>query len=206
MDRVNKFVKATLVGGLLVVLPIGVVVMLASHLVATVRSVLTPVVSRLLPYHALFPGLLAGVILLALCFVTGLVLQVGVGRRIRLGLERRVLERLPGYTLLKSLSQRAIGETEGLTLAPALFETGEGLMPAFVVEEHDDGYVTVFVPAVPTPTAGQIYIVERGRVHAIDVPLKKVFTCVSKWGVGSAELLKTMGPGKADCRTSVEAP
>ncbi|MHC4666624.1 MAG: hypothetical protein ACYS9T_11835 [Planctomycetota bacterium] len=35
MDGVNKFVKATLIGGLLVVLPIGVVAMLALRFVAT---------------------------------------------------------------------------------------------------------------------------------------------------------------------------
>ena len=188
MSGFRDFIKMTLIGGLLVVLPIGVLVMLVARAIVTVRDMLAPAMSNL-PYQALFPGLLAGVIILGVCFLTGLFIQTRPGRRVRLGIERGVLERLPGYTLLKNLGQKAIGETEGVALAPVLFETGEGLMPAYIVEEHEDGNVTVFVPSVPTPTAGQIYIAPREMVHPIDVPIAKVFRCVSKWGVGSGELL-----------------
>ena len=57
--------------------------------------------------------------------------------------------------------------------AVALVEMGDGLVMAFVVERHDDGAFTVFVPSVPTPAAGAVFIVPKERVHLVDVHLPK---------------------------------
>lgn len=76
---------------------------------------------------------------------------------------------------------------------PSHLETiEEGLVPAFLVEEHEDGSYTVFVPAVPTPTVGAVYILPRARVHPVDVPFGKAVKCVTRWGAGSGELLRAM--------------
>ena len=202
MSRVREFIKTTVVGGLLVILPIGVVLMLAVRAVKALRNMLAPAMSHL-PYHAHFPLLLAALIVLAACFLTGLIIKTRIGKRIGSGLENRVLARLPGYIILKRLSQQAFGQAEEAAFKPALFETGEGLMPALVVEEHGEGNVTVFVPAVPTPTSGQLYIVKRERVHPVDVPFTKFIRCVSKWGVGSGELLKAVRGDRFDPETPV---
>jgi uncharacterized membrane protein len=197
----REFLKTTLIGGLLVVLPVGIVVVLVLRSVVTVREALTPVIAHLhLP--TLFPGLLAGLIVLAVCFVTGLVVQTRIGKRIGLALEQGMLERLPGYVLLKSLSQRAVAGAEGTSVAPALFETDDGLLPAFVVEWHQGGTCTVFVPAVPTPAVGALYIAPQEKVHTVDVPVKKLVQCVTQWGVGSEALLKPTHGGDADSRSS----
>jgi uncharacterized membrane protein len=66
------------------------------------------------------------------------------------------------------------------------------LVPAFVVEENLDGRYTVFVPAAPNPTSGAIYIMEKTRVHLLNISVLKTAKCVSEWGVGSEELLKSM--------------
>ena len=49
-------------------------------------------------------------------------------------------------------------------------EIEDALVPAFIVEELDDGRFTVFVPSVPTPFAGAVYILSRERVHLVDIP------------------------------------
>jgi uncharacterized membrane protein len=202
MSRVHEFIKTTVVGGLLVVLPIGVVLMLAVRSVKAIRNMLAPAMSHL-PHNTHFPLLLAGLIVLAVCFLTGLIIQTRIGKRIGSGFENRVLARLPGYIILKRLSQQAFGQAEEAALKPALLETGEGLMPALIVEEHGEGNVTVFVPAVPTPTSGQLYIVRRERVHPVDVPFTRFIRCVSKWGVGSGQLLKPVSNDRFDAETPV---
>jgi hypothetical protein len=45
----------------------------------------------------------------------------------------------------------------------------DALTPAFIIEEHDDGRFTVFVPSIPRPLAGAVYILARERVHLLDV-------------------------------------
>jgi len=86
-------------------------------------------------------------------------------------MDRSLLERLPGYTLFRSLTQRFAGEGRENVWKPALVEIEEALVPAFIIEELEDGRFTIFVPSVPTRLAVAVYILARGRVHPLDVPL-----------------------------------
>jgi uncharacterized membrane protein len=65
-------------------------------------------------------------------------------------------------------------------------------VPAFVVDRHADGRLTVFVPAVPTPATGTLYIMQPAKVHLIDVSLQKALSVISHWGAGSQELLAAL--------------
>ena len=75
---------------------------------------------------------------------------------------------------------------------PALAEIEEALVPAFIIEELEDGRYTVFVPSVPTPFAGAVYILSRERVHPLDIPFTQALQSVSRWGSGSRELVAAM--------------
>jgi uncharacterized membrane protein len=75
---------------------------------------------------------------------------------------------------------------------PALVEIEEALVPAFIIEELEDGRFTVFVPSVPTPFAGAVYILSRERVHALDVPFTQAIRSISRWGSGSKDLVAAM--------------
>jgi hypothetical protein len=44
--------------------------------------------------------------------------------------------------------------------------------------------------------AGAIYLLQPERVHPVDVSLRKVMVCVTKWSAGAAELRAAMRPGK----------
>src|SRR6185436_18444298 len=99
---------------------------------------------------------------------------------------------LPGYTLFRSLTQRLAGEGRENVWKPVLVEIEEALVPAFIIEEFEDGRFTVFVPSVPTPLAGAVYILSSERVHPLDVPFTQAITSVSRWGSGSRELVAAM--------------
>jgi uncharacterized membrane protein len=104
-------------------------------------------------------------------------------------------ERLPGYGLLRSLTQRLAGDSDESAWTPALVELEEALVPAFVIEELDDGRFTVFVPSVPTPLAGAVYVLSRERVHLLDVPFTQAVSSISRWGAGSSDLVAAMRKG-----------
>ena len=61
-----------------------------------------------------------------------------------------------------------------------------------VIEEHDDGRFTIFVPSVPTPFAGAVYVLGPERVHIIDVPFTQAIKTITQWGSGSRELVAAM--------------
>ena len=82
--------------------------------------------------------------------------------------------------------------TEENVWKPALTEIEEALVPAFIIEELKDGRFTVFVPSVPTPFAGAVYILTPERVHPLDVPFTEALKSVSRWGSGSKDLVAAM--------------
>lgn len=191
MRGLAEFTKTTLIGGVLVVLPLWISVLLLVKAVAGVFALLSPVTAQL-PASMHLRNIVALLIVVAACFVAGLVVRTGPGLRAKNVLDRYMLERIPGYTLLRGLTGRITGREEGTTFAVALVEIEEALVPAFVVEEHADGSYTVFVPSVPTPAAGSVYILERARVHLVDVPFTQAVSVISKWGAGSRDLVEAM--------------
>ena len=132
------------------------------------------------------------VLVLALCFLVGVAVRTRSGRAVRERMERVFFERLPGYGLLRSLTQRLAGDSEEETWQPALVELEDALVPAFIIEELDDGRFTVFVPSVPTPLAGAVYVLSRERVHILDIPFTQAIRSISRWGSGSKDLVAAM--------------
>jgi uncharacterized membrane protein len=161
MRTLAEFTKTTLIGGLLIILPIYVAVLLLAKAVKGLMGLLTPVTEQL-PAGVQFRQIAAILLLVALCFVIGLLVRTGPGLRAKNAFEQAVLEKLPGYTFLRGLTKRLAGRSEEWTLQPALVEIEEALVPAFIVEELEDGSYTVLVPSAPTPMAGSIYI------HSVD--------------------------------------
>jgi uncharacterized membrane protein len=194
MRSLAEFTKTTLIGGLLVVLPLWISVLLLAKAVAGVAALLSPVTAQLPESIHHLRNVVAFLIAVAACFVAGLVVRTGPGLRAKSVLDRYLLERIPGYTLLRGLAGRITGHEEGSTFAAALVEIEDALVPAFVVEEHPDGRYTVFVPSVPTPAAGTVYIMDRARVHLVDVPFTTAVAVISKWGAGAGDLLRALPP------------
>jgi uncharacterized membrane protein len=182
-----EFTKTTLVGGLLVILPVYLCILLVAKSISVVMSLVSPITNQI-PAALQFRQLIAFVVLIAACFLAGLVLRTGPGLRAKNALERNLLERIPGYTLIRGLAGRVAGRQEDETFAVALVEIEDALVPAFIVEEHGDGAYTVFVPSVPTPAAGAVYILPKERVHLVDIPFSKAVSVISKWGSGARDL------------------
>lgn len=186
---VAEFVRTTLVGGLLVVFPLYVSVLLLAKTVAGLLALVSPVTNQI-PTTVHWRALVAWLIVLAACFVAGVIVRTGPGLRAKLAIEKAVLEKIPGYSLVRGLAGRVTGTQQDSTFAVCLVEIEEALVPAFIVEELADGSYTVFVPSVPTPAAGSVYIMPRERVHPLDVPFATGVSVISKWGTGAGILLQ----------------
>ena len=190
MKQVFEFVKTSVVGGLVVILPLAAAVLITVKMIAGLEGAVDPVATAL-PFGRHVARVLALLIILGGCFATGLLVRTSVGRRANVWLERRVLERLPAYSLLRNLGRQVAGDGDDSRMAPAMAEIEEALVPAFIVEELDDGRFTVFVPAIPTPTVGAVYILPPERVHRLDVPITQLVQAVTRWGSGLKDLVAT---------------
>ena len=191
MKFAREFLANALVGGLLIVLPIYLAVLVLLKGMKSVAALVRPL-TGLVPAWLPAENLLSLALVLVVCFLIGIAVRTRVGRIIRERIEKSLFERLPGYALFRSLTQRLAGEGRESAWKPALVEIEEALVPAFIIEELEDGRFTIFVPSVPTPFAGAVYILSPERVHALDVPFTQAISSISRWGSGAKDLVAAM--------------
>ena len=196
MRFLKDFVGHAIVGGLLVLVPLYLAVLLVGKAMGTVVGVVKPIAS-LLPAWVPAEHALSLLIVLLICFAVGVAVRSPRGAAVRDQLDRSLFGKLPGYDLFRSLSLRAAGKSDQAGWKPAMVEVEEAYVPGFIVEELANGSYTVFVPSVPTPFAGAIYVLTPDRVHELDIPVAQAVRAISQWGVGTGGLVGQMKPGKA---------
>lgn len=193
MRTLMEFTKTTFLGGFLIILPVYISILLLAKAVGAVLTLLNPITDKI-PATLQFRQVIAALAVIVVCFIAGLIARTGPGLRAKNAFELAVLEKLPGYGVLRGLAGRISGQTEESTFAPALVEIEEALVPALIIEELEDGSYTVLVPSVPTPMAGSLYILPRERVHPVDVSFTSALKVFSKWGTGAGEFVRAMRP------------
>ena len=191
MKNLSEYVLGRLITGVLVVAPIYLAVLLLLKGMKSLMGVFKPV-AHLLPNWLPGEQVLSLLVVLVVCFLVGLAVRTRIGFALRHRLEKSLFERMPGYSLIRSLTQRLAGEDREAAWKPALAEVEEALVPAFIIEELEDGRFTVFVPSIPTPFAGAVYILTAERVHPVDVPFAQAIKAISRWGSGSKDLVAAM--------------
>jgi uncharacterized membrane protein len=192
MKKTLSYIGTTLIAGLLIAVPVYLAILLLLKGMKTVASLIRPI-AGLLPDSIPAETLLSLLLLLGICFVIGFATRSQAGKVVREKMEKTFFERIPGYALLRSFTQQLAGSTVDKVWKPALVYTDDGaFVPAFIIEELEDGRYTVFVPSIPTPLAGAVWIVERDRVHPVNVPFTEALKVVSKWGSGAKDLVLNM--------------
>jgi uncharacterized membrane protein len=195
MKQFIEFVAKTFVTGLLILVPVYLSVLLLLKAMNSVAGIARPF-ANLLPEWLPGEHVLSLLLVLIVCFLIGVAVRTPAGRALQERIEKSFFERIPGYALFRSLTQRLAGKDEENVWKPALAEIEEALVPAFIIEELADGRFTVFVPSVPTPFAGAVYVLTPERVHSLDVPFTQALQSISRWGSGSKELVAAMKTGR----------
>ena len=191
MRKLLKYCWNALLAGVLVILPIYLTALLFLKAMKTVAGLVRPLV-RLLPDWFPAQHVLSFLLAVILCFLVGTAVRTSMGQATRNRVEKSVLHKIPGYTLFRSMTKQLAGDSGETSWKAALVEIEDALVPALIIEELNDGSFTVFVPSVPTPMAGAVYILAAHRVHPLDVPFTQVIKAVSRWGSGSKDLVAAM--------------
>lgn len=194
--KMHRSLMAALLRGLLVLVPLYVTVLLLLKAAGSFAGFVRPI-ARLLPDSVPAAQVLSLLLVVALCVVVGLGIETRLGRTVWDRIQQPAMNRIPGYASIRNLTQQLAGESRSNAWKPALAEIEEALVPAFIIEELEDGRFTVFVPSIPTPLAGAVYILARDRVHAVDVPFKQAIKTISQWGAGSKNLVAAMSRPEA---------
>ncbi|MDJ0511326.1 MAG: hypothetical protein QNJ64_19040 [Crocosphaera sp.] len=189
-----KLIRTTFIGGFLVILPAYLAILgfnkTVKALIGLVVVLLKPISNVLGIDNNSIAVPVSLFLFLLICFIAGVILKTRYSVIVKKTVEP-IFKKIPGYLLIRSLTNRVAKLEKSETLGAAfvcLGQSYQSLSPAFVIEKHDNGMHTVFVPTVPTPTVGNLYVVPDNRVFPIDVPLLDMVKFVSKWGEASPQL------------------
>ena len=148
MKRVLEFATKSLVTGLLVVIPLYLAVLLLLKAMKSVLNLVKPI-ARLLGIRSRrdAPVASAGA------------RDLLPDRHKRPHCDRKghprplggnLFGRIPGYSVIRSLTQQLAGSSRETAWQPAFVEIEDALVPAFIIEEVEGDRYTVFVPSIPT--------------------------------------------------------
>ncbi len=194
MKDVLSFLGRRFMDGFLLLLPLILSYLLIGGLFDILMGLTTPI-ADLLPASA-FPDVwvhrfTAAGVLIVVSLLVGVIDQSPVGSRFGRSFENKILMRFAPYALLRSFSRRLSGGDVPGQLQPALLSVGPGARTlAYIVEEHADGNLTMFVPFAAAPGIGKIQVVAAQNVEKIDAPIMDTLGCLFNWGSGTEALLK----------------
>jgi uncharacterized membrane protein len=192
MSLSMKPLKTTLIGGIVLLLPLVVTLAVVAEGLQMVGKAAAPVIA-LLPQKTVGGIALATVatalLLLLLCFAAGLAARAALGRRLSESFENRLHALYPRYTVIKGMTQGLSGQPGDAALKVVLVGFDDQQALALEVERLADGRVVVFLPGAPDPWSGSSVLVDAGRVTSLPVEVATLTRTLKGLGRGTAALL-----------------
>ena len=188
-----KFVKTALFGGLGILLPILLLVIVLKEFVELLIGLATPI-ADLLPEKLIesIPQteVLAVLLIVAASLVLGVLSMIPMVRAAGEAFEQKILSKVPVYLPLKSLLQALLGSDQAERFQPAFVGNDDGsLEPCYIVEDVGRPRLFVLVPWTPASFAGSLKLVPRERVHPIELTFDEFSLAIGHFGVGLQESL-----------------
>jgi uncharacterized membrane protein len=197
MSKKAGLIRATLVGGLLYLLPIVVLLVILGKAIELMRGITAPLVRAIEDVglgHIFTPQVVAIVVLLGLCMAAGLFAQTRIAKQFGELLEGKILSNLPGYSFYKSLGNSLAGVAPEGVRAVVMASIEDAWQIAMVMDELEDGLLAVYVPDVPSGGSGALYFMTPDRVRPLNVPIPAAMSALRRMGIGSRQILTTTAP------------
>ena len=191
----KDFLKTTIVGGVLFLLPLGLVLFILGYALRLATSVARPISEAL---HLDQLGDVAGIgittvvgvlLLVLISFAAGLVGRTSIGGRISGWFEGSLLSALPQYQMLKSMTEGLAQIEADAGIRPALISIEDGWQIGYILERLENGWLAVFLPQAPTPMSGNVMYLEADRVRPLGITMVQAMGIVKHIGVGSGQAL-----------------
>lgn len=211
MNRFRNFLRTSLFGGLVVILPVAISIIIFKWLFDFITDIIQPLTNLIRATYTLpefFAHLLVLLIILATCFMVGIIVKTKIGNFVHRNLENRILRIAPGYTMIKETVMQFFERKKSpfSSVVMVRLDDRQGLSTAFLTEQHDNGLSTVFIPFGLNMTAGQIFHVKSERVYPLDIPVEKAIRSILSCGAGSAPLLSAFEKKYGPVESIITAP
>jgi uncharacterized membrane protein len=202
MDKFRAFLKTSLIGGFVVILPVAITIFLFTWIFGLVTGLIKPLTDYVMKFMgiSMYQRILADIMVISTiilgCFFLGAFVRTRLGTYLHRVFEEKILKIAPGYNLIKDTVKQFLGSKKALFSSVAIvqlfgFDT-KTYVSAFITDTHSDGSFTVFIPTGPNPTSGNICHVSSEYVFPIDTPAEEAMRSIISCGAGSSSLIETM--------------
>ncbi len=187
-----QFVKTTVAGGVLFILPLVLVVILvekAIHLLSTPLAKVAPMFTDFSVAGVTAVSIAAVIALGLFCFFAGLLAKTRWAAHALQGLENRLLGNLPGYQLLKDATARLTGMENIEGAKVGLIPEGNGYRFCLVLETYEEWLLVYLADGGPAGgTAGEVRAMPSNEVIVTEIPWLGLLACLRRGGRGALEL------------------
>jgi uncharacterized membrane protein len=193
--KLVKFFMTTVIGGVIFLVPVVFLVVIILKAIDLMMLIARPL-ANWLPLETIGGVALADIIaimaLLLICFVAGMVARQALAGNLMRQLETRLLEKLPGYAMIKNVLKGFDTSQEG-GVKPVIVKLGSAERAGFEVQRLADGRSVVFIPDSPNAFSGITLVLPPDQVTHLDVPLNRVIECSQNYGHGLDSLVQAKG-------------
>jgi uncharacterized membrane protein len=189
----RAFLKATIVGGVLFLLPLVLILAILGHALRLASRLVQPISDKFHLEHAAGISAVTGLAILLLVivsFLAGIVARTSLGRRSSAWVENSLLGGLPQYRMFKSVAEGLVQIESASSLQPALISVDDGWQIGYVLERLENDWVAVFLPQAPTPMSGNVMYLPAARIRPLDITMIQAMSIVKHIGSGSAAALR----------------
>jgi len=203
MKNVSKeeFIKKSILGGLIILLPVAILAMGFRWLYRLVTDIIQPFTNLVVNFIG-FPEIVGDLFVLVamagLCFVMGYLVTTKGGAYLHARFDDRLARFAPGYRMIKDIIGQFVGDKSKspfangeVALVNIFGEQTATQVTAIVTSRHPDGRFTVFVPTGPNPTSGNMYHVNEPQVKLQpEIKIEDMMRTIIACGAGSGDLFR----------------
>ena len=186
-----QFILTTVIGGVVFLIPVVVLVVVIAKAIGFMMVVAKPMADWL-PVDTIggvaLANIIAGVALVLVCFLAGLLARHALASAFVGQLESKVLVNVPGYLMVKSLVS-GFDESRIAGLKPVALQLGTAERVGYEIEKLPDGRSMVFIPSPPNPFSGITQVLPPDQVTYLEVPIKQIMEVTENFGHGMHEIL-----------------
>lgn len=194
MRALIEGIRATLVGGILFLLPVGIVIVVLGKLVTLAATAGRKVHATLLPgLDADATALMVAILfLLMVALAAGLFARTSSGQRTFEILEGLLLTRLPFYSVFRHAIGDLAAGAQSLTgtdeTKVVLVRLDDMQVVGFLIDTRDDGSCIVYLPGAPSAMSGSVALISPDRVTETAIRPTEVIAGMRRLGKGLIEL------------------
>jgi uncharacterized membrane protein len=186
-----NLIRNTILGGLVFLVPVVIGALVIGQAIEVMLAIAEPMADYL-PVDSIagiaLANVIAGIMLILLCFLAGLLARTASAQRIVGKAEGAILQNIPGYTLIKGFTS-SLSPDKTAHMKPVLVSRGYTSRVGLEVERTRDNRVAVYFPGSPNAWSGIVEIVADEQVAPIDKPIAAVFAHAEGLGRGTKDLL-----------------